>query len=346
MKPSSAKLVLMGCLTLPVICPKLDGRRDDRREQAEALLARGAEASDIRAEGSPHFRLFARVRMTNAAGQVTEGEYEENWISPTEWRRATRFPEYTETEVRRGDHIWRWQSGSEQYEPYDIRQLKSCFELSKYSGLAPVGTRRSIKKVTAGSQMECVESQDVINLLGEGRVSRTVCYDPLSGRILRAEDNSSGLYTQSNYENYERFGQKWFPHHIIRSQGRRLIIEADVIELVSPPALDPSLLTVPPGADGHVTCDRPKPPRPLYHPDAPSPETGRANGRVLVYAVVGVDGRVHNVTAIKSDGPELAASAVETISQLWRFDPATCADQPGPAELFIQVDFHPTVTPR
>lgn len=338
MRSWSARFVLAGCFSLLSVSPGLAGK-DNKLEHGEAMLARGIAVSDIRAEGSPQFRLSARVRLINVEGQANDGEYEEDWVSPKQWRRTTKLPQYTEMDIRRENRTWH--SGTAQYPPYNISLLMSCFGLGSHPGLWPrEGTKRSVKRVTADSRMECVGLQDVTKLKGKGILPRTLCYDPASGAMLRAEDDNSGLRTLYIYENYEQFGQKRFPRHIRTFQNGLLVIDVEITELASQPTVDPSLFTAPADAEERFTCDNPKPPRPLDHPDPPYPNKGRGSWTVLVYAVVGIDGKAHNVAAIQPHASEFTASAVETISQRWRFAPPTCGDHPVPSELFIAVDFH------
>ena len=81
-----------------------------------------------------------------------------------------------------------------------------------------------------------------------------------------------------------------------------------------------------------------EPPVPVYHPDPAYPEWARENGidgRVVLHALVGVDGRVRKVTVIRSI-PGLSESAEETLYH-WTFKPARVGRQP--VAVWIEVPF-------
>ncbi|HET9940190.1 MAG TPA: TonB family protein [Candidatus Eisenbacteria bacterium] len=81
-----------------------------------------------------------------------------------------------------------------------------------------------------------------------------------------------------------------------------------------------------------------EPPVPIYNPDPAYPEWARENGidgRVVLHALVGVDGRVRKVTVIRAI-PGLSESAEETLYR-WTFKPARAGRQP--VAVWIEVPF-------
>jgi protein TonB len=63
-------------------------------------------------------------------------------------------------------------------------------------------------------------------------------------------------------------------------------------------------------------------------------------GTVVVAAVVGVDGKIGNVQAVKSPHPELNPFAVDAVKQ-WTFEPARQAGKPVPFTIMVNVQFEP-----
>ena len=91
-----------------------------------------------------------------------------------------------------------------------------------------------------------------------------------------------------------------------------------------------------PPEDGFVAFD--EPPVPIFRPDPAYPEWARENGiqgRVVLHALVGVDGRVRRVTVIRGV-PGLSESAEETLYR-WTFHPARAGRQP--VAVWIEVPF-------
>jgi len=83
-------------------------------------------------------------------------------------------------------------------------------------------------------------------------------------------------------------------------------------------------------------------PRALSTPDPEFSEEARKNkwqGTVVLYAIVGTDGRAHNVRVVRSLGMGLDEKAVETVAREWRFDPGRKDGHPVAVEINIEVNF-------
>jgi periplasmic protein TonB len=83
-------------------------------------------------------------------------------------------------------------------------------------------------------------------------------------------------------------------------------------------------------------------PRPIYDPDPDYSEEARKahwQGTVLLWVVVGPDGKVHDVRVSRSLGLGLDEKAMEAV-KVWKFDPARKNGQPVAVEMTIEVNFH------
>ena len=81
-----------------------------------------------------------------------------------------------------------------------------------------------------------------------------------------------------------------------------------------------------------------EPPVPIVHPDPVYPDWARENGiegRVVLHALIGVDGRVRRITVIRGN-PALSENAAEALRH-WTFRPATSNRQP--VAVWIEVPF-------
>lgn len=82
-------------------------------------------------------------------------------------------------------------------------------------------------------------------------------------------------------------------------------------------------------------------PRPIYDPDPEFSEEARAakyQGKVLLWVVVGADGRPRDVRVRRSLGMGLDERAIATV-KTWRFEPAMKDGHPVAVQVNIEVNF-------
>ena len=83
------------------------------------------------------------------------------------------------------------------------------------------------------------------------------------------------------------------------------------------------------------------PPIPIYKPDPEYSEEARKakyQGAVILWIVVGPDGRVHNMRVARSLGLGLDEKAMEAV-RTWKFEPAKKDGQAVAVQLNIEVSF-------
>jgi len=82
-------------------------------------------------------------------------------------------------------------------------------------------------------------------------------------------------------------------------------------------------------------------PRPVYSPDPEYSEEARRakyQGTVILYVIVGPDGKPHDVRIMRSLGMGLDEKAIEAV-KTWRFDPARKNAQPVSVQISVEVTF-------
>jgi len=62
-------------------------------------------------------------------------------------------------------------------------------------------------------------------------------------------------------------------------------------------------------------------------------------GTVLVYCVIGIDGRLHNFRVLSAPDIGLANSAVAALEQ-WEYAPETCHGTPVPVETLLAIVYN------
>lgn len=83
-------------------------------------------------------------------------------------------------------------------------------------------------------------------------------------------------------------------------------------------------------------------PKAIYSPDPDYSEEARHakfQGTVLLWVVVGSDGRPHDIRVIRSVGMGLDQKAIEAVKQ-WEFEPAILDGHPVAVQVNIEVSFH------
>ena len=83
-------------------------------------------------------------------------------------------------------------------------------------------------------------------------------------------------------------------------------------------------------------------PQAIYSPEPTFSDEARkakAQGVVVLWLVVGKDGRTYNIRVGQSLGMGLDEKAMEAVSR-WRFKPATLNGQPVATQIAVEVDFH------
>jgi hypothetical protein len=309
----------------------------DLSQEAEALLARARELSSIRAGGSPPFLLRGRLRLVSVPNGPIEGTYEEVRDSHGKWRRVLSLPDlkFQVVEVSDGRRIYR--AGSNAYQPYfeyRLRQLLSLRDgprIPKSEDVTEIH-RRKIRNRPAA----CVYSK-------RKGMKREVCVDAeTSLAAFEREQSGDGKWT-FEYLNYAPLGTHSYPRLLREREHKAVFVEIEITELTAGAEPDAALFLPPAGAVDWPDCERPFPPEALETPRPRSPWSARVlMGRrsVITYLVVGMDGRPHQVTPVRSDTLALTKATLDAITLHWRFRPAACQGEPVPAPILVETNFY------
>jgi hypothetical protein len=308
------------------------GAVEKKQGEGAALIGRAREISDIQAEGSPPFHLRAKVQLREVqGGGLKEGIYFIQWAAKRRLRSEISFDRFDQVAGRQEERSWR--NRNMVYQPWRIHQVMEAFNFQSVLKLRPGEEVKSVEERAIGNAtVDCVE------LTEKQHRSRKMCIDA-SSSVLRQYDDSLIV---CEYQDYSNFNGKMFPGLIRVFESGRLIIEINLRELAVDPEFRPSVFVAPSGSEEWVSCEHPQAPKPIEIPSPPFPESARrtrTSGVVVLFVEIGVDGRVRDPDVVRSPSPELTASAVNTIVNRWRLQPATCGDVPVPSAQLVELSF-------
>jgi len=326
-------LASLAFLILP-FAPWAHGRPSkdaDVRAQATALFAKALAVSDLRAPGSPPFEMRATINVEQSHHEPSVvGTYLLKWVSPEKWREEITFPNYVH--IRVGGKNQYWQSRTTQYEILPVLQLYQGLDFLKalhvWSNPAAIAALKDIKlsqKKAHGTKLNCVRMKDN---------GRDYCFDSVSGTLVNDALN------MTEYSDFIAFGGKYFPGSI-RVKGIQPPAVTLQVNSISPlAAADDEDFQPPQNASVWPSCDDPgalpvikSQAFPIY----PTAEKiAHKQGAVLIYAVIGADGRLHNLSVLSAPDSALAQSALTALGQ-WEYTTETCGGTPVPVETLLYV---------
>jgi TonB family protein len=295
----------------------------DKTHEGQEILEQARSRSDIRE--LPSFTMRATVKIENQ-GNLLEGGYALLWNGPDQWREEISFPGFDQ--IRIGGSGTVALKRNLDFVPLRVHQLELALDYGKEGltlrpgeGIKQVRTRK-----VGGIEARCAEIT--------GKVSaREICVDASTGAVVRDHPFID--------KEFARIDTKLFPHILSYIEEGKTVAEAEVTELKTTERLQSSSFEVPAGAVSKPNCLNPtvglliKKVNPSY-PE--SEKRGRVQGTVAIYAVIGVDGSLHDLRIVSGVSPGLNKASLDAVQQ-WRYEPYKCQDTPVEVESVIQVNY-------
>jgi TonB family protein len=310
---------------------------DDTNAQATSLIQRAKQLSDIRAEGSPAYRLKLNIKVFRDDGSVMEGGYTEVWVSNKQWRRETVLGDFRRTEVAVGKK--RWLLDSTDAAPERVGEISAIYAMDRLEleSWKPEKVKDTEIKV-GGLSLRCLIAEH-----GPLGGKSALCFDKSNGALAL---QISPFHTATriadktcSWTNYEKFGDRLFARSYACDEDRHRRMEAKVVELVADPAPDAALFAPLAAARELFNCpSMVRAPRPVRQPEPVSPATSRGRSQVVMQLVVGSDGKPADVHVMSAPNPDFDHAAVKAVRQ-WTFEPATCDGQPVETEITVEMNF-------
>ncbi len=324
------KVALVAALCLALAANSPAREKKDKQAEGLALIERARKLSDIRASGSPPFRLRATV-LLYIDGKPVQGENLLIWVSPNEWREEITFPGFLQVEVRREN--MRWMRRSLNFRPWWSYQLQALFDVeNRLQVIGKEKTGRLEERTKEGRRLHCVDVHR------KGWKSTEFCFDTSTGTLARWKFWTGDSWLRDEYADPIVWTNKAFPRVLQRFEDDRPLLDVKIEDLQV--GINTALSWFEPPQDAEVweDCEHPEPARLLEKPPLqyPSGPTWRLRPTVSVYGVVGTDGQLHNLTVIRSGGTLADAATLDNLKR-WRFKPKMCDGKPVPEENVIHI---------
>lgn len=298
------------------------------------------------------WHLKATYQLYDEKGKPTEqGTYEYWWASPKVYRDSWTRPGASRSN-------WHTEDGKDAYRSsgsplrFDEYRLHSTFFSPLPHSLAeapnPAGSKLiQVSFALEGKNYSCLiqvpQQFDERQKLTLG-LAPTFCFDP-NVPMLRFEAGPTAMLV--TYEGIAKIQGRFLPTHILIQRGTHLLLSATVNQvddlnptdsaLMPPPdakVLDAAKISVASKiAEGHlikkVMADYP-----------PLALSQRISGNVLLRAIIGADGKVHDVQVLHSSWSVFDDSAVAAVSR-WRYKPFEVNGRPISVYTTISVFYQP-----
>ena len=295
----------------------------DKTAEGQAILEQARSRSDIRELAS--FTMKAKVKIENQDKRL-EGEYALLWNGPDQWREEISFPGFDEIRIGRSGTVALKRNLD--FVPLRVHQLELALNYGR--GDLALRSDEGIKQVRTrkvnGIEARCVEITNKLN-------AREICVDASTGAMIREKPFID--------KEFSALGAKVFPHILSYVEEGKTVAEAEVTELKTAERLPPSAFEVPAGAVSKPSCLNPKTGLLIkkHNPFYPELERRRyVQGTVAIYAVIGVDGSLHDLRIVSGVSPALDKASLDAVQQ-WRYEPYTCQDIPIEVETMIEVNY-------
>jgi hypothetical protein len=300
---------------------------DKKDSEAEQLLQKAEQLTDIRSSGGNPFHLTATFKLYDDKGVATEGTYELLWKSPAIWREEIRAPGFSQTRLAAIDRIHilrepRWLT-------LEIFELGKLLEFPQSIRRHEEAVGLKLREKTKGAIRE-----RSIEIAMDGRTWKRLYLDWDTGLPLRVEYTYEQRMQQ--FQDYFEFDGHHFPRFLAAFRSKKPVMEVHVTGLIS--ASFPESSFVPPvGAGWMHWCPDLIDAKPAMAIDVvmPFPPPAQKNP-VVIDGIIGTDGKWQNLVVVKSGGREADAFWLDMVRRE-HFQPARCGNTPVEQEMMNEL---------
>ena len=315
-----------------------------------AIFAAAAPYYDFNDPALKPWHLKASYQLYDDKGDPTEkGTFEYWWVSPKVYRRTWSRPGATHTDWYTADGKHAYFSTGHGLSSFEFK-LPSAFlsPLPDASELDSANNRLDREQMALGTgKLTCVMVAPKMSQPGQVQqlplgLFPTYCFDPNLPEL--RVSYSFGTITEG-FNSIVIMRGRYLPREVVFSEGKREILSAKVESVEGLSASDPALTPDPhatyPGIEkvqisAEVAVGRLiKKVIPIYPQDA---KNARVYGKVVLGALIGRDGRIHELRVIEAPWPSLVVSAMWAVSQ-WEYKPYLLNGEPVEVDTTVNVNY-------
>ena len=296
----------------------------DKRMVFSQAAQRAVEQSQLTLPGSAPFHLKAHISDTAHASPQYTADLEEQWLSPTRWRRTIQAAGFSQTLIVDGEKVSEHDTGD--YYPFWLHDLVTAI----FDPLPMLAQLKSINTIVV-LPMDSSKSNACMQIgvpSGTASLKTTlnyaVCFEGRDG--LLQDVVTPGF--RAHFQDYKPFKGRNVAHQIIFSPEPATRIEARITELLPLAKVDDGLFSVDEATAASEELKSVQVGEPtarailLSSPEIkwPSVREGKTSGIMSLYVSVDKTGHVREVWPFHSDNPELTHAACTQLRQ-WQFKP-------------------------
>ena len=305
---------------------------DKAEEQARPLLKAAAERSLLSGDVGSPYSLAATFSVRLSGTKRVDGKYVSLLTSEGDWAKQLLFADYSDLQVAHGSTVWLKRSVA--FQPLQAAIVQNAFNSPLHLNEPGTVVDRYFKLSDHHVDLQCV---DILR----GRSRHTVCVD--SGQNVRLLTIPTHITYE--YSDFRPAGKKFVPYRIIAKQWEKTVLDVKVDKV----ALDSETVSqVPAPAEGSIQrtgCLSPILPtlKQTEAPDFPESEPyANSMRRLMIYALIGTDGRVKEAVVTQSGGRAFDVAVLEAVRH-WQYEPARCGETPVEFEAEVSWSFRMVV---
>jgi TonB family protein len=308
-----------------LLLPSLFAQDVKVQQQALQLLERAHAVST-----SPNLPNLERVdtfRVFDPSSPTLEGSFSRVVVQGTGRRDELNFGDYHLVNVYTHGQVA--VAGASHIPPAPLMEVSRLTPIYLVRFDAEDVIREIVDREEGGRMLHCIEFDTI---RGRTMDNNELCMDADSGALV---SQKLGNELIENSEFFP-FAGALIPGRITYSVGGaiRMEITQTMTELAD---ATPNMLAAPPNAQIRKMCTTF---RRAMGISMPQPKQGTLDGDydVVVRAMIGTDGKVHDAVVQESERPDLNAEAL-SLAQEWVFTPAQCNGKPNPSEASLTLHF-------
>jgi len=298
------------------------------RTAAVELVERAAHASAVKQSAPTPNESVVSFQARGTDGTMRPGSYSRLYARPGNVREEFTFGDFHLVRIGLRDRIAF--IGASRVLPPEEREMLRLIPIRLWRLDGEDLVKNIVQSSKAGQPVRCVEFDTI---RGAEKSSNELCFHASTGAQVSFRAGKDELINSEFFD----FSGSQQPAHIQQYSNGLLVMDIHVTRRVITDTISDDMFTPPAGAEIGLRCRTFQ--RAFGQSMPQPPGNGDQVTDIIVHAIIGADGRVHDPAVESSDRPDLNDSALEVV-RAWTFTPAMCNGKPNQQEANLVVHFH------